>query len=366
MQMIRSTTAYAALSPVGARWVLAAFAAATLSCLLVTLSPWQSGYADAPDRGAGDVQLYAAEVARIHAGEGYYEAAGHELRARGYPTRSVFNWRTPLPMWFLGQLPNPLWGKWLLSGLALTTLFLAMAAMVDEAGLAVGGACLVLLGGALLPCFIGELYVMPVVWAGTLIALSLSATGAGYRKLGIAVGLAIPFVRELALLYPAAMLLVAWHERRRSEALVWLLGITAFLGYYAWHMSLVSQLAIAGDHSHVEGWMQFGGAPFLLSLAQMNCYLLILPQWVTGLYLPLAVLGMTGWQSPWGQRVGVVTFGYLAIFSVVGQPFNQYWGMLIAPLLCLGAARGLLAVRDLWRVAHSKRSAPQLGATASA
>jgi hypothetical protein len=269
-------------------------------------------------------------------------------------------------MWMLGKLPNPLWGKWILAGLALATLFLAMAAMVDEAGLAVGGACLVLLGGALLPCFLGELYVMPVVWAGTLIAFSLSAFGAGHRKLGVAVGLATPFVRELALLYPAAMLLMACRERRRGEALVWLLGIATFLGYYGWHASHVSQLVSAGDRSHVEGWLQFGGAPFLLSLAQMNCYLLIVPQWVTALYLPLAVLGLTGWQSTWGQRVGVVTFGYLAIFSVVGQPFNQYWGMLFAPLLCLGAARGLVAMRDLWHVAHSNHSAPQLGATASA
>ena len=47
--------------------------------------------------------LYRAEVDRIRNGEGYYQAAAAELTARGYPTRSVFNWRTPLPMWLLGK-----------------------------------------------------------------------------------------------------------------------------------------------------------------------------------------------------------------------------------------------------------------------
>lgn len=358
MPPARLTTAYADLPRAKARFALAIFAAATISCVLVTLSPGRSGYADAPDRGASDVQLYAAEVERIHTGEGYYEAAGSELRARGYPSKSVFNWRTPLPMWFLGQLHDPSWGKWLLAAMGLATLFLAMGAMVDEAGVLVGGLCLVLMGGALLPCFIGELYVMPVVWASTVIALSLSAMAAGYRKVGIAIGLAAPFLRELALLFSAIMVVAAWHEKRRREALVWLLGIAAFLSYYAWHAAIVRDLVRAGDRSHYEGWLQFGGAPFVLSLAQMNCYLLLMPQWVTALYLPLAVLGLAGWSTASGQRIALVTFGYLACFAFVGQSFNQYWGILFAPLLCFGAARGLFVLGDLWRAASLSRSAP--------
>lgn len=345
----RISTEYAELSRGSARLVLCAFGAAVLACVFVTLSPWRSGYADATERRPSDVQLYAAEVERIHAGEGYYDAAGSELRERGYPTRSVFNWRTPLPMWLLGHLPNPVWGRWLLAGIALATLLLAMAAMVDDAGLAAAGLCLALLGGALLPCFVGELYVMPVVWAGTLIATSLVAMGAGYRRLGIAAGLAAPFVRELALLFSAVMIVDAWRRRQRAEVGVWLLGVVAFLAFFGWHASIVAELVRPADRSHYESWLQFGGAPFLLSLAQMNCYLLLLPQWVTGIYLPLAVLGLAGWSAPWGQRIALVTFGYLAVFAVVGQSFNQYWGMLFSPLLCFGAARGVFAVRDLAR-----------------
>jgi hypothetical protein len=71
-------------------------------CVAVSLSPMASGFADAPSRGASDVDLYHAEVERIARGESYYSAAGAELHERGYPTRSIFNWRTPLPKNVLG------------------------------------------------------------------------------------------------------------------------------------------------------------------------------------------------------------------------------------------------------------------------
>ena len=61
-----------------------------------------------PEYQIHDCGLDQDGVDRIHAGEGYYRAAGDELRGRGYPTRSVFNWRTPLPMWLIGRMPASL------------------------------------------------------------------------------------------------------------------------------------------------------------------------------------------------------------------------------------------------------------------
>ena len=87
------------VTPVQARAVLGALAAAAVLCVAVTFSPLASGWVGKPGRGEGDTALYRAEVDRIRAGEGYYEAASAELVQRGYPTASVFNWRTPLPMW---------------------------------------------------------------------------------------------------------------------------------------------------------------------------------------------------------------------------------------------------------------------------
>ena len=109
----------------------------------------------------------------------------------------------------------------------------------------------------------------------------------------------------------------------------------------------------------------FGGAAFVISIAQMNAYLLLLPQWVTAVFLMLALVGFAGWNTPAGRLAGFTAAGYLAALAMVGQDFNQYWGSMIAPLLCLGLARGPSALVDLWRAARlgGRRVAP-LNATA--
>src|SRR5262249_51197384 len=153
-------------SPWTARAVLAAVAAAVLFCVAVSLSPLKSGFADGPSRGPSDVQLYRAEVDRIHAGERYYAVAADELRTRGYPTRSVFNWRPPLPMWLVGMLPDIALGKSILGCLALATLVMSFAAIARLGD--VRQACLagLLLTGALMFCVLDDLFVMPDLWAG--------------------------------------------------------------------------------------------------------------------------------------------------------------------------------------------------------
>src|SRR5262245_1064005 len=70
-----------------------------------------------------DLRLYRAIVDRVHHGEPYYDAAEAELRARGYPMRSVFNWRPPLYAWLLGHLPALAWGRALFIILALSTVW---------------------------------------------------------------------------------------------------------------------------------------------------------------------------------------------------------------------------------------------------
>ena len=105
-------TGYARLRPWQARAVLAAWAILAIVCLAKMPTPPPP--CDARDEATnnGDVALYRAEVDRIHAGEGYYRVVGEELVARGYPTRSVFNWRTPLPVWLIGKpAPRRRWAK---------------------------------------------------------------------------------------------------------------------------------------------------------------------------------------------------------------------------------------------------------------
>jgi hypothetical protein len=335
------------------------------------------------------VALYRAEVDRIHNGEGYYQAAAAELTARGYPTRSVFNWRTPLPMWLLGKLPAAAWGRALLGALSLALVLMAFEALAREengkrgqspfvrstlravpAGTErslVGDcplfpghalfcpvACVLLLTGPLQLTILGDLFVMPVLWAGVLIGLSVCAYGLGRPGWGVAFGLAALFFRELALPYCLVCVALAWRQAERTERAAWTLGLLAWLLFFVLHCWHVSGLVAVGARAHRLSWIHCGGAEFVIATARMNAYLLVLPPWATALYLVAAMVGLGGWSTPLGTRIGLSTCLYLAAFAVVGQSFNQYWGLLVAPLLCFGVARFPAALDDLWRAAFRR------------
>ncbi len=88
-----------------------------LPCLMmvllvaVSLSPLASGFADKPSRGAGDVHCIRRKFSASPPAKVTIRPLRQELHQRGYPTRSVFNWRTPLPMWLLGKLPSEVLGR---------------------------------------------------------------------------------------------------------------------------------------------------------------------------------------------------------------------------------------------------------------
>lgn len=334
-----------------ARGLLIVTVLSALFLVGVTFSPLKSGYADAASRGPGDVELYRAEVDRIRQGEGYYDSAAAELRPRGYPTRSIFNWRTPLPMWLIGHLPDVSLAKAVLGAAALALLCLSFGLLHTECGSRSALVGSLLLVGALMPCVLGDLFVMPEVWAGVLLALSLVAYGTDRCKLGFAAGLLALFLRELTAPYCLLCMALAWRRGRTGELFAWTIGLAAYGGFYAAHLSHVLPLIQAGDAAHAHGWVRFGAAGFVISTVQMNVFLLLLPQWATALYLAVALLGFARWNTAAGSRIGLTAAMYVVVFSVLGQPFNQYWGSLIAPLFCLGAARGLSEVCQLGRIA---------------
>ncbi len=127
-----TTSSYARLSPRQARAVLIAL------LLLIGFGLWKSPtpppLCDVREENAksGDVFLYMSEIKRIHAGENYYQVAAEELVAQGYPTASVFNWRTPLPMWLIGKLPDPLLGRLILIAAGIAMLLMAFEAAARE------------------------------------------------------------------------------------------------------------------------------------------------------------------------------------------------------------------------------------------
>jgi hypothetical protein len=349
-----SSRAFGSLSPTQGRAVVAVIIAVALLFVAITFSPLKSGYADAPDRGPSDFALYRAEIDRMHAGESYYDVAGDELRTRGYPTRSVFNWRTPLPMWLVAKLPDPAVGQTVLVLLAVGMWLLAFGLLESQLGRRASVVGMLTISGTVLPCMLGDLFVMPELWAGILIGLSAVAYGGERRKLGFAAGLSALFVRELSGLWCLTCLVFDARERRWRGVALWASGLAVYAVYFAVHVTAVLPLISAGDVAHEHGWVRFGGAGFVISTVQVNAWLLLLPQWITAVYFVAALVGAAGWSSSAGQRIGLGVAGYALAFAIVGQPFNQYWGSLTAPLFALAASAFPVIAGDLWRTAFGR------------
>ena len=170
------------------------------------------------------------------------------------------------------------------------------------------------------------------------ITLSLCAYERQRPLTGVLLGVTALFFRELAGLYCLAMGLMALAHLRWKELFAWSLALVAYAAFFAWHASNVMPLIGPDDLAHRGSWLQLGGLAFVLSTCQMNAFLLLSPQWVTALTFTAALLGLASWNSPTGQRIGIVLCAYLTLLAVVGHPFNQYWGVLFAPLLCFGVA----------------------------
>src|SRR5262249_5848444 len=152
------------------------------------------------------------------------------------------------------KLPDLIWGKVLLCSFALVALAWSFDLIAREGRKRAAGLAVLLLAGAFLPCVIGELCVMPVVWAGVFILLSLLALARGNTGAGVLFGTAAVFVRDLPVPYLLLNLGYALVRRRWKEAGGWLLGMFAFGLYFAWHMAQVAPYIKPGDIIHEGGW----------------------------------------------------------------------------------------------------------------
>jgi hypothetical protein len=330
-----------------ARLLLALFLLGIAFFVAVSLSPLRQGFADAPSRGPSDVALYQAEIERIQAGESYYEALAHELPARGYPTGSVFNWRTPLPVWLVAKMPEPSMATALIGVVALGLTAGAFKLLADECGVRTALVGVLFLSGAILPCLMTDLVVVSELWSGVLVALSACLFANGNRRAGLLAGIAALFFRELAAPYVFVCIALAVYERRYRELGWWFVGLSTYALFFAFHVHSVFGHALTGQPGPVSSWIKFGAAPFLVSAAQMNGYLLLLPQWVAAVFLACAFLGAATWNTDAGRLVALTVAIYAVAFSIAGNDFNQYWGSMIAPLLAIAAARAPVVVREL-------------------
>jgi hypothetical protein len=309
-------------------------------------------------KGGGDVALFGAVEQRVRGGEGYYEAMGSELRSRGYQSRSIFNWRTPLHLSLIARLPTPGWAWLLLVIVTSAAIAMAFVAMCRDRHPLLALLAVPLMSASM-ASFMGSGLMFSEVWAGVLIAASAGAFWLGFWHAGAALGILALFFRELALPYVLIGIFLAYRHARRSELGVWLAGMGGYAIYFALHALAAKSSMTSSDIEATwrEAWIQFGGVRFLLAASRVGL-LLGAPAWATALYLPFSVLGLAGWAHPLGRRLLATVGAYLLAFSVLGRPVQFYWGGVYTPLLSLGVVWAAPALRDLLLALKPTRQKP--------
>ena len=315
------------LSPNAARLVLLLLLVAAAGLIWVSLGITE------PVKRAGptDLDTYQRVVTALRAGQNYYAALHAALLDGGYGTLSPLNWRPPLFLTILSWFPT-LENAQIFLGLVTAGAWgTAVAFVYRRGGLGAATAGAVLLAASLMPIAAYRAELSFELCAGTLILVSVSAYGLGWRRAGFAAAVLALFIRELAVVYCLVCVVMALRERRWPEVTGWCVALVGYTAFYLWHWSQLSEFIGPQDHAAATGWLQFGGLAFVLRTAAFNGVLLVLPYWVAALAL---VAGLTGLASM--SRALATVLLYLLLFSVYGRPENNYWGALYAPLVALG------------------------------
>ncbi len=299
------------------------------------------------DGTTGDVDLYLRIVERVHAEGDYYSVAGSELRSRGYATRPFFNWRLPLLACFLGKLPSPETGRWLLTSLTLLTLAMWMQVLGDKGGFYMALLGSLLLLGPTLSSLASRAFLFHEVWAGVLISFSIAIYKRN-RRLSVASGLIALFIRELSLPFVIMMLFMAFKDKQKKEAAAWLFGIFVFFIYLAIHANVVSGLLTESDLTN-KTWLQLGSWQFVLNTAKWTLVSFFTPIWLDAVLLSLAVLSLWGWQDNIGTRAALTISIYVLLFLVLGRNDNYYWGLMYAPMMAIGLTYAPPCLVDLYK-----------------
>ncbi len=304
------------------------------------------------------VPLYGGIIARVRAGQPYETAAVAAQRAGGFPLRPFVTVRPPALALIMARLPDLATANLLMRLLAIAVL----AAWTVRLWPAARGP--LWLAWTPLVVFTGVAWAIPGLtfglfhecWAGLLIALSLALRTDRRFLAAVVVGLLAAVIRELAMPYLLVMALLALAERRRGEALAFAAALGVSLAALAVHAAAVMSLTTPHDLAS-PGWVKLGGWPFVMATAQWNLPAVLLGGWAAAATVPLALIGAAGLKDATGVRLTALLAGYILGFTVIGQPHDFGWGVVVAPLIGVGLALSPLALGDLWHSAVRRRTA---------
>jgi hypothetical protein len=294
----------------------------------------------------GDIVLFRSVVERMRAGGTYYPTMRSELRAGGYPTASIFNWRPPGTFILMARVPALVHAVMLVLGTG--AVVAAFGLFRQESRVARMLATFLVVGSAALPFVPLDGLYLPELWAGIFLLLSVLGYSFGVTRLGVCCAIAAVCARELAMPYVFGCVAIALKGRRQQELRWYAAGLTLFAAYYLGHVAAARAHIEPGDMAHTYSWVTFGGWPFVVTTTALGGWHILLPRW-TGAVGAMLVAASVWSHAETHLKVMVIT--YLALFCVVGQPFNNSWGLLTGPTWGLATTYGVLGFQQLVRSA---------------
>jgi hypothetical protein len=320
-------------------------------------TPAPTAAATAEVDGQSDLALYQAIAARVRAGEPYYPVVGSELRTRGYATRPFPNWRLPTLAWTLRSTPSDEGARGLLVALAgagALSLILGFRRTTEP-----GPAQLVivlLVGMAATVTLTAEAMWFHEVWAGWLVALSLGLHLSDRRGAAAVAALGAMLFREIAAVYAIAMAVAAFLGGDRDDLKRWAGALAGWGAALGAHAATVHLVHLTPDDLS-KSWVAFGFTQFLAATASWNPLFANAPTWGLRLVWPTAWLGALGLGPRLAGPAFLVISAFAVVYSVLGNMNNDYWGLITAPLLCVGLAGAPRAFAGLLQASKPGTSA---------
>lgn len=290
----------------------------------------------------GDMALYRLIAERVAAGEDYYRAATEENRAHNYPVKPFVAVRLPTLAWLAARLGET--GLQAALVLLLAASAFALSRIFSTGKTAIGVAAAVLAGGVAV--MVPDAKYMHEIWAGLLLSLSFALwrpERCWPALIPAALALAL---RETALPFVLLWAAFAVAERRWAELAALLALMALFAAGIAFHAMAVADVILPGDAAS-QGWAGMLGPPTFLQGVQMLTLLVVLPEWIAGPVVVLALFGFAVTGGRQGAFALLYIVGMIVMVSIFARLENWYWAALALPLLFAGLALAPAGLADL-------------------